>query len=266
MKRILHSRFLKILIPIFIGCLSISVISAEQDQDVQRNIKRQNLRIRNLLQPTAKQKIATAAKDYENRVISSNWQLDFNRAAVDTVRNQFGTLPAQDTDVLVQLVMFELWKAEEDALEELLKEMHRMNQAKKRQREYMSRLKQQKAQSNTEMRQEYKNINNQQQKVSGKAKTITKQYPKMAATRRLGIRYPKTPKIDLKDTSSMGPAELEKLIAEEEQKMDSLSELSEELSLKIQILMDRRAKIIQTLSNIMKKISQTSDTIIANIK
>ena len=266
MKRILHSRFLKILIPIFIGCLSISVISAEQDQDVQRNIKRQNLRIRNLLQPTAKQKIATAAKDYENRVISSNWQLDFNRAAVDTVRNQFGTLPAQDTDVLVQLVMFELWKAEEDALEELLKEMHRMNQAKKRQREYMSRLKQQKAQSNTEMRQEYKNIKNQQPKVSGEAKTITKQYPKMAATRRLGIRYPKTPKIDLKDTSSMGPAELEKLIAEEEQKMDSLSELSEELSLKIQILMDRRAKIIQTLSNIMKKISQTSDTIIANIK
>jgi len=39
-----------------------------------------------------------------------------------------------------------------------------------------------------------------------------------------------------------------------------------ELSLKLQILMDRRAKIIQTLSNILKKISQTSDTIIANIK
>ncbi len=64
----------------------------------------------------------------------------------------------------------------------------------------------------------------------------------------------------------MNSAELEKYTEDMEDTMDTLNRLSEELSLKMQLLMDRRAKIIQTLSNILKKISQTSDTLISNIK
>ena len=46
---------------------------------------------------------------------------------------------------------------------------------------------------------------------------------------------------------------------------DSLSEMGEEQQLKLQILMDRRSKLMSTLSNLMKKISQTQDSIIANL-
>jgi len=46
----------------------------------------------------------------------------------------------------------------------------------------------------------------------------------------------------------------------------SMGGLSEEDSLRLQIAMDRRAKTIQTLSNIIKKTSQTQDSIIQNIK
>ena len=47
---------------------------------------------------------------------------------------------------------------------------------------------------------------------------------------------------------------------------DSLSGIGEERQLRLQILMDRRSKLLTTLSNLMKKISQTQDNIIANLK
>ena len=49
-------------------------------------------------------------------------------------------------------------------------------------------------------------------------------------------------------------------------KLDSVNELSEMTSLKLQMAMDRRSKFIETLSNIMGKISNTSETLAANIK
>lgn len=45
-----------------------------------------------------------------------------------------------------------------------------------------------------------------------------------------------------------------------------MNEMSEMTSLRLQMTMDRRSKFISTLSNIMKKISSTQDTIVSNIK
>lgn len=50
------------------------------------------------------------------------------------------------------------------------------------------------------------------------------------------------------------------------QKLDSLSELSEMDMLRLQMLMDRRAKVLSTISNIMKKVSDTANSIIQNLK
>ncbi len=49
-------------------------------------------------------------------------------------------------------------------------------------------------------------------------------------------------------------------------RLDSLSEMSEMTSLRLQMAMDRRSKFMQTLSNIMKKISTTDDTLVQNLK
>lgn len=49
-------------------------------------------------------------------------------------------------------------------------------------------------------------------------------------------------------------------------KLDSMNEMSEMTSLRLQMMMDRRSKFISTLSNIMKKISTTQDTIVQNLK
>lgn len=47
---------------------------------------------------------------------------------------------------------------------------------------------------------------------------------------------------------------------------DSLSEASEIMSLRLQMYMDRRSKALEALSNLMKKQSDTSSTIISNLK
>lgn len=49
-------------------------------------------------------------------------------------------------------------------------------------------------------------------------------------------------------------------------KLDSMNEVSEMTSLRLQMLMDRRSKFITTLSNIMKSISTTEDAVVGNLK
>ena len=252
---------------ILIVCLFAPIHSAGQAQDVLKEITRQNLRISKLLQPSAKQKVERAAKAYENRVIIFKWQVDYHRAAADAVRGQFGNLSNLDIDVLIHLVMFELWESEESALKEILEEMHRMNQAKKKQRDYIDHLKKQKDDLKTEMRGEYEALKKHPSTTRAqKQARVVQKSPKIATTRHLGIKYPITPAITYKDTKNMTLVELDKYLEEMEHEMDSLGGLSEELSLKLQIMTERRSKIIQTLSNILKKISKTSDTIITNIK
>lgn len=48
--------------------------------------------------------------------------------------------------------------------------------------------------------------------------------------------------------------------------LDGMDEKSEMTSLRLQTMMDRRSKLISTLSNIMKKISNTQDTVVQNLK
>ncbi len=56
------------------------------------------------------------------------------------------------------------------------------------------------------------------------------------------------------------------VLAEVARKMDDMQEMSEMDSLRLQIVMERRSKVISTLSNILKKISQTQDTLVQNLK
>ena len=48
--------------------------------------------------------------------------------------------------------------------------------------------------------------------------------------------------------------------------IDSMSELGETESLRLQMAMNRLSKLMSTLSNILKKISDTSNSIVQNLK
>lgn len=48
--------------------------------------------------------------------------------------------------------------------------------------------------------------------------------------------------------------------------LDSMSEMSEMTSMRLQMAMDRRSKFVEALSNITKKIDSTQETIVQNLK
>jgi hypothetical protein len=49
-------------------------------------------------------------------------------------------------------------------------------------------------------------------------------------------------------------------------RLDSMSAMSEMTALRLQMAMDRRSKFVEALSNIMKKIDSTQETIVQNLK
>jgi hypothetical protein len=60
--------------------------------------------------------------------------------------------------------------------------------------------------------------------------------------------------------------ELDSAIDKAKADLDSLSEMGEMESLRLQMAMDRMSKSMQMLSNVLKKISDTSETITSNLK
>ena len=50
------------------------------------------------------------------------------------------------------------------------------------------------------------------------------------------------------------------------QRPESMNELSDSTSLRLQMMMDQRSKFMSTLSNILKKISSTDESILQNMK
>jgi len=74
---------------------------------------------------------------------------------------------------------------------------------------------------------------------------------------------------DLKDAmagSQQTDNQKKALRAQASQSKDSLGDMSQEQSLRLQTAMDRRSRAMQALSNVMKKASATDDGIISNMK
>jgi hypothetical protein len=61
-------------------------------------------------------------------------------------------------------------------------------------------------------------------------------------------------------------AELDASIDQMKTDLDSMSEMGEMQSLRLQMAMDRMSKMMSTLSNLLKKISDTQGSIVQNIK
>jgi len=72
--------------------------------------------------------------------------------------------------------------------------------------------------------------------------------------------------INLQPAATITSGQLASVKSQISQSLDSLSELSETQSLRLQMAMDQRSKFIETLSNIEKSISDVDDSILQNMK
>jgi hypothetical protein len=66
--------------------------------------------------------------------------------------------------------------------------------------------------------------------------------------------------------SPMNQTELDAFLAAAKDQPGSLDGMSETESLRLQMTMDRRSKLMATLSNILKKISDTASSVVSNMK
>lgn len=72
--------------------------------------------------------------------------------------------------------------------------------------------------------------------------------------------------VQLNDSISVTKKEIDALVDKMKNDLDSMSEMGEMESLRLQMAMDRLSKVMNTLSNILKKIGDTQKSITQNIK
>lgn len=226
-----------------------------------KEITEQYNRIIRLLPDSTRDRARKIAQTWDSHSASSEgYTTNIVSGSIKTV---FDNLSAVDIDALVALIMFELWQSEEETLGELLAEMHRMNESKQRQRERIKSLEKKKRESEPKPSGSSRRGSSVRRlKPNPRLGTKVDDTPKEHAETQKPSSISRTPSPPPPDTLEMSIDELEELKG----KLDSLNEMSEMTSLRLQMSMDRRSKFISTLSQIMKKMSTTQDTLIQNIK
>lgn len=97
--------------------------------------------------------------------------------------------------------------------------------------------------------------------------TKASNYKQVAMSQPRSIQTNQIQKTNTNSTKQLASAEeLKALQAELNNKLDSLDEMSESGSLRMQLFMERSSKFNSTLSNIMKKIGDTAGSLISNLK
>jgi len=149
-----------------------------------------------------------------------------------------------DIEALMMFVMMQVSKEAENEFREQLEQMKKANEQKKKLREAITKLKQQRKEQREMLRAEYDSL-----KRLGGPMTVR-------ANNNMVVANPK--KVTQQEIDDLKESLMDRL--------DSMNEVSEMTSLRLQMIMDRRSKMISTLTNLMKKIGQAQDNIVQNLK
>jgi len=153
-----------------------------------------------------------------------------------------------DIEAITFFILMEASKSAQEDLKAIMAGVKSINEQKKEQRELLAKMQQQKAMSSAQL---------DSFKLS-RSKTIAIQKKQNLDTVRL-VRSVASKKSPTK-------AEINAMIEQMKTDLNSLNEMSELDQIRLQMYMDRRSKMMETLSNLMKKINDTKEDIIKNMK
>ena len=157
-----------------------------------------------------------------------------------------GKMQGADIEAMVFLVLMQAGKSAQEDLKAIMANVKSINQQKKEFREANEKLNT--GNSVTRLQLDSFNL-----LLVKERRTIVKADSTKIARARV-------------NTSPVAKTELDKTRMQIKSKLDSLSEMGEMESLRLQMYMDRMSKMMSTLSNLMKKISDTQNAIIQNLK
>jgi len=157
-----------------------------------------------------------------------------------------------DIEALAFLIMMEAAKSAQQDLKEMMNEVKKTNEQKKKLRDAMQRLK--------------KNEHNLSRVMLDSFNRLTASIVTTTAGSKPIRSTAKTDMVKSKATFPVSAVEAKAAQDDLQRKLDSVDEMSEANNLKLQMAMDRRNKLMEAASNIMKKIQATQDAIISNLK
>lgn len=169
------------------------------------------------------------------------------------VQERFAGQSTENIEVVAFLVLMEATNDMDKDLKAIMEELKAITAAKQKLQEFVSRVKKDVAKNAGK-----KGIETCAPPACGGYHTAIQEVA--AALNRTRTQTP------LVIREPVNIQQLRSLADDLKHKLDEMSEMSEMTSLDLQMTMERRGKFISTLSNIMKKISTTQNTMIQNLK
>ena len=182
------------------------------------------------------------------------------QAAAATYHN-LGTLDGQDIEALAFIVMMEAAKSAQEDLKAIMAQVKAINNAKQRHRQLLQQV-QRDAAANKPCPPEPKRLDFTRGLGTERAYHRA-QLPLLDPDAPGGVRLAAA---DLWPRRIESAADLDAIVDRLKGDLDSLSELGELESLRLQMAMDRLSKLMSTLSNLLKKVSDTAQAITQNLK
>lgn len=159
-----------------------------------------------------------------------------------------GSMNGQDIEALAFLVMMQAAKSAQEDLKAIMAKVKAINVQKAKQRELLSKMQQQRTMTAIQL-DSFKLLQN---------RTLALQQGRNADSIKFVRSSGRNQQVSKADIDAMK----DKLKSD----LDSMSEMGEMESLRLQMAMDRMSKMMSTLSNLLKKISKTADDIVQNLK
>jgi hypothetical protein len=159
-----------------------------------------------------------------------------------------GSMPEGNIEALCFLVLMQAAKSSQEDLKGVMSRVKAINNQKAKQREILQRLQQQKAHPSLQL-DSFRLVSNRSKALIAGGKPDT-------------VKFKRT-------TPSVKPVskeDMEAMADKMKTELDTMNEMGEMEQLRLQMIMDRRAKMMEALSNIMKKISDTVQGITRNLK
>ena len=231
------------------------------------------------LQPSGLRKLETMARALAPKIATGD-DFDSLRAQAEReVAASFARLSQMDIAEAAFIVMIMATKDMDDDIRMIMVEIKAMNAAKQKLRELTKELN---GWISQEMSKHPGSEDIDNEKVAGSKTKASAARPTAKATapplRRITLDTKTSPVIHLEYVKAptipplpprnpgLTVSGLKSMLDDLKGKLDSMNEMSEMTSLRLQMTMDRRSKFIETLSNIMKKIGTTQETLVQNIK
>jgi flagellar hook-basal body complex protein FliE len=223
---------------------------------IPADIANRNARLQGLLQPSAKSWVDTQARTESQRPAP-------DLAALETaIRARFGSTaggssgipPGADIEELAFVVLMNATNDQDSDLQQIMNEVQAQTKAKQFLREQMQIVNKDVA-------------NNSRQLTSEASKTCNSpgcnELIEHASDIAAATVQSKKP-VHIGGAITYG--QLKEIQEELQGSLDSMNEMSETTSMRLQMAMDRRSKFVEALSNVMKKIDSTQEAIIQNLK